>query len=600
MKANNPTVLDTSATALTWELGDLLVHYLEKLDVEYVFGVPGGAIEPLYNALARSERRGGPRAIVARHETGAAFMADGYSTQSGKLGVCCATSGPGATNLVTGVASAFTNNVPVLVITGQTALPGFGQGAFQESSCAGINTVGILEHCTHYSSLVSHPAQFEQKLVTAIVTACAPQPGPVHLSVPIDVMRQPSPSRPRFDITGLLKPPKLHDSDDIKALLDILSRSQSIAMVIGDGGDAAVGSILAVAEHLGAQLVTTPHGKGLVNPYHPLFRGILGYGGHSSAVAMIRDPQIDTIVCIGTLMSERAGKGWLNQLQSHQTLIHIDELPGNFTSTPMADLHIRGRVETIFDLLLTHLGHARLPRSDRRKGSGAGPARDKAPPSGRHFHLDDEQSYNSSELPLKPQRLMRELPRIFPPNTCYLVDSGAGLAWALHYLHPHDRRMRGTRTPKGRLFRATVEFTSMGWAIGSAIGTALARQGDPMVCITGDGSLLMSGQEISVAVQEQLPIVFIVLNDACLGMVKHGQRLTGAEPIGNAMPPTDFTLLAKSMGAQAYTIRSPLDLTRLDGRALCNASCPTVIDVHIDPEAVPPLKNRIQTLTESE
>ena len=152
-----------------FELGDLLIKYLEQLGVEYVFGIPGGAIEPMYNALARSERAGGPRAVIARHETGAAFMADGYSRHTGKLGVCCATTGPGATNLITGVASAYENNIPMLVITAQTALSTFGRGAFQESSCAGVNTVGLFEHCSRYNSLVSHVDQFEHKLAAAVL-----------------------------------------------------------------------------------------------------------------------------------------------------------------------------------------------------------------------------------------------------------------------------------------------------------------------------------------------------------------------------------------------------------------------------------------------
>ena len=136
---------------------DLIVEYLHQLGVEYVFGVPGGAIEPLYNALARSARKGGPRAIVARHESGAAFMADGYARETGKIGVVCATTGPGATNLITGVANALADNVPLLVITAQTPLPKFGKGALQDSSCAAIDTVGMFRHCTRFNTLVSHP-----------------------------------------------------------------------------------------------------------------------------------------------------------------------------------------------------------------------------------------------------------------------------------------------------------------------------------------------------------------------------------------------------------------------------------------------------------
>jgi len=145
-----------AVTPMGPKMADLLVAYLEQLGVEYVFGVPGGAIEPLYDALARSERRGGVRAVVARHETGAAFMADGYARNSGKLGVCCSTTGPGATNMITGVASAYENNVPMLVITAQTAISTFGKGAIQDSSCTGVNTVGLYSHCTRYNTLISH------------------------------------------------------------------------------------------------------------------------------------------------------------------------------------------------------------------------------------------------------------------------------------------------------------------------------------------------------------------------------------------------------------------------------------------------------------
>jgi len=190
---------------VTLELGDLLVGYLEQLDVKYVFGVPGGAIEPLFNALARSERRDGPKMITARHETGAAFMAEGYTRQTGKIGVCCATTGPGATNLITGIASAYEDQIPMLVITAQTALANFGKGALQESSCTGVNTVAMFEHCTRYNTLVSHIDQFEQKLVTAIMTAHHSPNGPVHLSVPLDILRSLSPiPRPSFNLANLV------------------------------------------------------------------------------------------------------------------------------------------------------------------------------------------------------------------------------------------------------------------------------------------------------------------------------------------------------------------------------------------------------------
>src|SRR3990172_5064205 len=166
------------------QIADLIVAYLEQMGIEYVFGVPGGAIEPLYNALARSARRGGPRPVVGRHETGAAFMADGYARETGRIGVCCATSGPGATNLITGVSCAYENEIPLLVITAQPSLHLLGRGALQESSGAGFDTVAMFRLCTRYSALISHPDQLERQLTTALLSAYQPTPGPVHLSIP--------------------------------------------------------------------------------------------------------------------------------------------------------------------------------------------------------------------------------------------------------------------------------------------------------------------------------------------------------------------------------------------------------------------------------
>ena len=170
-------------------LSDLIIDYLEQFGVEYVFSVPGGPIGSLYDSLARSEKRGGPRSILARHEAGGVFMADGYARETGKIGVCCATTGPGATNLITGVASAYTDHIPLLVITAQTRLPYFSMGAFQESSADVTDILGMFEHCTRYNTMVTHADQLEKKLAAALTTALRPPKGPAHLSVPFDLLR---------------------------------------------------------------------------------------------------------------------------------------------------------------------------------------------------------------------------------------------------------------------------------------------------------------------------------------------------------------------------------------------------------------------------
>jgi acetolactate synthase I/II/III large subunit len=602
------------------EVADLLVAYLEQIGVEYVFGIPGGAIEPLFNALARSERRGGPRHILARHETGAAFMADGYARETGRLGVCCSTSGPGATNLITGVSCARDNGTPLLVITAQPALPVMGKNALQESACTGINTLSMFRHCTRYNSLVSHPKQLEAKLIAALQSAIRPPRGPAHLSFPTDVFRSPSPhALPSYDLNVLLSPSSLIDEDSVATLQDLLAAANKIMFVVGAGCGEAIGSVLQFLAQCDANFVTTPDGKGLVNPRHPRFRGVFGFGGHADADAALRDPAVDLVVAVGASMGEWNSGGWSDTLLNER-LVHVDESEENFATTPMARLHVRGRIRTIFDRL-----------TERPAGAQGSP--DEAAPNTENLlvaswgpipMLRNCPEFDSDATPITPQRLMKELGHLFPSTTRFLADAGNSMAWATHYLHPTDRRLgerrlmtvedrrarsrlpdisgrrqgnSGTRRQSnGGWLRVTVNFAPMGWAIGAAVGTAAGNPDVPVVCITGDGSMLMNGQELSAAVAERLTVIFVVLNDSGLGMVKHGQRLAGGEPTAYQLPQTDFAAVARALGAHSQTIRRPDELIALDIEAICAREGPTLLDVFIDPEEVPPIGLRLRVL----
>jgi len=586
------------------EAADLLVRYLEALGVEYVFGVPGGAIEPLFNALARSERRGGPRVVVARHETGAAFMADGYARQTGKPGVCCATTGPGATNLITGVSAAYENHTPLLVITAQTALTHFGRGAFQESSCTGVNTVGMFQYCTRYNTLVSHIDQFEHKLVAAIMATHQPEAGPAHLSIPLDLLRQPVPmSGPAYDLATLLCQPSLLDGDAVATLCQQIESAKKVVFVIGEGCCESISILLELAAMINAVVITTPHGKGLINPYHPLFRGVVGFAGHSTAREALLDPGVDMVVATGTSLGEWASNGWDSATLLNKRLVHVDSAAWNLTRSPMARLHVRGRIRSIFEQVIEYVRKCRpqdiqQPMASLQSSLASTPHHTRGE-SVRHFRLNEETRYNDDAVPIKPQRLMHELTRLFPPSTCFLADTGNSVAWAIHYLHPCDRRLAGKRGASAGLFRSCLEFSAMGWAIGAAVGTALGCQDSPVVCLTGDGSLLMSGQELSVAVQERLPVIFIILNDSALGMVKHGQRLAHAEPVGFKLPDIDYSAYAGAMGVEGHIIHSVQDLEDLDIDTMCMRKGPTLLDVRIDPEEVPPIGARIKVLGEA-
>ncbi len=576
-------------------LADLLVEHLEQIGVEYVFGVPGGAIEPLYNALARSSRRGGPRPIVARHESGAAFMADGYARETGKLGVCCSTTGPGATNLITGVASAYADNVPMLVLTAQTALPRFGKMALQESSCTAVNTVAMFQSCTRYSSLVSHRGQLRGKLVSAISATQGPPAGPAHLSIPMDVLGSPRrlrPGDPPLDLDTLIRPPALIDIEALDKLWAELGQAKRIVLLLGDGCGEAIEHILEFAELLNAPILTCPSGKRWVNPDHPQYLGVLGFGGHSSACNCLHDDGVDLILAAGSRFSEMDFGDWEREASLNRKLIHIDEAIEHFTRSPLARFHVCGTLKAIFKTLVARvkqapgsspslLGKAPHPPSLKAVVSQGGQA---FPPP--QISVEDPQKCFSDASPIKPQRLMRELSLRCPQQTRFCIDAGNSWAWATHYLHP---RSRG-------LYRVAMGFGSMGWGIGAAVGTALGCPGSPVLCLTGDGSYLMSGQELTVAVAEKLPVIFVLLKDSALGMVKHGQRLGGGEPVAFELPEVDFVQVALAMGAQAEAIRSVNDLAGLDFDAICKRQGPTLLEVHIDSEEVPPMAARMKTL----
>lgn len=575
-------------------LADLVVEYLEQIGVEYIFGVPGGAIEPLYNAMAGSARRGGLRPIVARHEAGAAFMADGYARETGKLGVCCSTTGPGATNLITGVASAYADKTPMLVITAQTALHLFGKQTLQESSCTAVNTVAMFQSCSRYSSLVSHRGQLEGKLASAIAATQGPPAGPAHLSIPMDVLASPRrmrSNRSSVRLQALFKRHTLTDSQTLELLIDELKPAKRVVVLLGDGCGSAVDEIIAFAEQIQAPIISGPSGKRWVNHRHPLYRGVIGFASHKSARETLQDERNDLVLAVGTRFGEMIFGGWEDDEELNAKLVHIDENLEHFSHSPLARLHVCGTLTSVFKTLTESLAESRKEEPCRlvQAAPAAADSEEDNFPT-RHIRLNEPDKCFSTDSPIKPQRLMYELSQRLPTNARVLVDAGNSWAWSTHYLH---LRSRG-------LYRIGMGYGSMGWAIGASVGSALGTADGPTVCITGDGSFLMSGQELTVAVAEQLPVVFIILNDKALGMVKHGQRLGGAEEVAFELPPVDFAQMARAMGAQAETINTVVDLERLDLDRVCKNQGPTLLDVHIDPEEVPPMGARMKTLGRGE
>lgn len=581
-------------------LGDLLADYLTQLGIEVAFGVPGGSIEPVLDALARSERRSGIRPVIARHETGAAFMADGYARATGKLGVCFATVGPGATNMITGVATAFENDIPLLVLTAQTNLETLGRKAAQESSCTSVNTLGMFEFCTVYNSLVSHPAQFESKVISAVLAAIRERK-PTHLSLPRDLMKGVSPlAGPSVDLVQLLQTRPGTDPAGVDQLVQALKGSKRPVFLLGDGCDGYIADILPVIHILEGEIIASAHAPGLLDARTANYRGVFGFGGHRTATELLREPDVDTIVAIGCLFDEFSTANWNSELLLNEKMIQVDSRAANFATAPRARLHVLGDVGEIFRGVRAGLG-AIAPVADWRSADPASGD----PDNGLERLLDDAAGWRSSAVPVKPQRVMHELGKLFPAGTKFLSDSGNSLTWSVHYLFPRfkkcasgeDGEPQAHWSKPGRAqLLPIMKFAPTGWAIGASIGVALSNRDDAVVCITGDGSLLMNGQELTVAKEQGLNTVFVILNDSALGMVRHGQRLGGAEQVGANIPFVDFAAFARAMGVEAFTVTRPEELAELNVDAICRKGGPTLLDIRIDREEVPPISLRVAAL----
>jgi len=569
------------------ENGDLILNYLQRWGVEYVFGVPGGSIEPFYNALARSERNNGVKSIIARHETGAAFMAEGYARETGKIGVCCATAGPGATNLLTGVACAYADSIPLLVISAQTSIEKFGRGALQDGSCTGVNTVEIFNHCTRFNTLISHSAQLEPKLLQAMSYARSNSPGPVHLSVPLDVMReQVEDVHLQGNMRAFINHEVVPSQEAMQLVLKELATKEKVTVVLGEGAAGAINTLIALIESRHWLFVTTPRAKGLVNNFHPSYRGVFGFAGHESARIALQPENAERVVVIGTALDEVSTSGWDGSAIMSNRLIHLSNNPEHLSRSYMAKLCILGSLELMLKPFVELLARNKARKKWLIQQDEYGlPA---------NLLIQNPEKCLLQAGKVKPQALMTYLSDVCPDDTRVLFDSGNSFLWGIHYWN--CRRPTGFDAKK-TLFHIGIGFASMGWAIGAAVGVAAGAQGKPVVCITGDGSMLMSGQEITVALQHNLNVLFVVLNDSSLGMVRHGQKLSGGESIGHELPSINFALMAQAMGLKSYRIESMDDLMALNMALLVSQNKPCLLDVVIDRDEVPPMGARMKVLT---
>jgi len=380
--------------------------------------------------------------------------------------------------------------------------------------------------------------------------------------------------------------------DHLKAeICSKTAQKQKVLLLLGHQCGDAIEDITRFSELLDADIISTPTGTRWVSAHNPRYKGVFGFSGHPSAKDALADPKLSRIIAVGTGLGETATAGWDTALLNNK-LIHIESCAENFVQSPMAYMHVFGNIRSIFSELVDALlvrneaespkSHSRVPTSSINEDAIECSA-ERLPQQLRYYGA--EKAY-SDETPIKPQRLMHELSRLLPSHTRVYIDTGNSWAWGLHYLH---LRLPGMQ-------RLSMTFGSMGWAISAAVGSAVANRSAPFVCLTGDGSVLMSGQELTVAVEHHLPVLFVVLNDSGYGMIKHGQRLGGAESVGWQIPKVDFAVMARAMGANGIIIESVADLFSLNYDELFASSTPTLLDVRIDPDEVPPMGERVKIL----
>lgn len=544
-------------------LADWLVLELLQLGITTYFGVPGGAIEPLLNALARQQQTGSIEVIPTRSEAGAAFAADGYFRATGRMAACITTTGPGVTNLATAALAAYADRIPMLLLTPQVPQSRQGRGAFQDCCSDPLGFLRLLESCTRFSVAVTHPTQLSYLLGRALQCAHSPPGGPVHLNISSDLLAGPADA-----VSGRVRansPAATSAVDEaaVTALLASLANASSPVFYIGDDAGLDASRLCDIAQALGGAVVSSPAGKRWVTQLHANYLGVVGFAGHMRALEAVR--RSDMVVTFGATFDEFSTNGWtvfdsLNVFAVDRHAAFTYRQPG--VRCVISDT--RNVVERIVkEILVSRLE----PRS--------------------HVSVPPPTLVRSNcEGLVHPMDLMRWLSTTAASDVVIHVDTGSSMAWST----------RGLTRPNPDTYRVSMGACSMCWAIGAAIGAAVARR-QRVVCVSGDGAMLMSSLELTVAVEQNLPVTFLVLNDSSLGMVRHGQRLAGAELIATQITPVSFSMIAQACGVEAMNVLTRSELDAVPSRWLQDSDGgPHLVDIKIDPDAVPPIGERISAM----
>ena len=536
--------------------GKALMKSLEKEGVKEVFGLPGGANLPMYDELFKSNIRH----ILARHEQSAAHMADGFGRVSRKPGVCFATSGPGATNLLTGIATAQADSAPMIAVTGQVPVKMIGKDAFQES-----DIIGMANPCVKYSFQPRDASEIPEVVRKGFYIAATGRPGPVLIDIPKDVQQnEASMTFPEEVKIRGYHPWTDPDIVQIEKAIDMLLAADKPIILAGGGVtiSSAFAELQSISELLMIPVVTTFKGKGSFPENHPLSLGPIGMHGHAEANKLMTEA--DCVLAIGTRFSDRS-VGTFEEFEKRLKIIHMDVDPAEIGKNQTTNIAVVGDVQATLRIMVKLLMHKSIKKTEGTTWL-------------KHVKEVKEYWRENLKLPkgeMTAAKILRKLREVLPKESITTTEVGQHQMWASLFfdvIHP------GT-------FFSSTGLGTMGWGFPAAIGAKVAKPDVPVVDIAGDGSFSMTENSLATSVLENIPVIVFLVNNFSLGMVAQWQRtFYDRRMIGVDLKNCpDYVKLAESYGAQGIRAQSLDDLEKAIKIGL-KSDVTTVIDIPIDPE----------------
>ncbi|GAA0992479.1 acetolactate synthase large subunit [Acrocarpospora macrocephala] len=540
-----------------------LVRALEHVGVDTVFGIPGGAILPAYDPLYDSTK---VRHVLVRHEQGAGHAAEGYAQATGKVGVCMATSGPGATNLVTPIADAYMDSVPIVAITGQVASAAIGTDAFQEADISGI-TMPITKH----NFLVTNAADIPRTIVEAFHIASTGRPGPVLVDISKDALQ--AMTTFTWPVTMQLpgyRPVTRPHSKQIREAARLIAESRRPVLYAGGGVHKARASaqLLELAELTGIPVITTLMARGSFPDSHPQHLGMPGMHGTVAAVGSLQ--RSDLIIALGARFDDRV-TGRLDTFAPHAKIVHADIDPAEISKNRHADVPIVGDCREVLTDLIAAV------KADGRKGDYADWWQALNALKGT-YALGYEEFEDGT---LAPQYVMERLSAIVGPDAFYVAGVGQHQMWAAQFIG-YERP--GTFINSGGL-------GTMGFAVPAAMGVKMGSPETTVWAIDGDGCFQMTNQELATCALEGVPIKVAVINNGNLGMVRQWQTLFYEERYSNTNLQStrripDFVKLAEAYGCVGLRCERPEDVDAVIRKAMEINDAPVVVDFVVHEDAM--------------